>query len=57
MTGRGTAVECGRYPAALPLQRELNAVVRRFSDRHDESQPAYVVGASLAPLRDDLPSA
>ncbi|MGL4177025.1 MAG: hypothetical protein ACRCSN_13200 [Dermatophilaceae bacterium] len=42
---------------AKELQRELNTLVSRFFARHDDTQPAYVVGASLAPLQDELPSA
>ncbi|MGL5909793.1 MAG: hypothetical protein ACRCZP_07320 [Phycicoccus sp.] len=38
---------------AKELQREMYALVGRFVDRHDDDQPAYVVGAALAPMGDD----
>ncbi|MGL5819570.1 MAG: hypothetical protein ACRCZD_11655 [Phycicoccus sp.] len=40
---------------AKELQREMYALVGRFVERHDEAEPAYVVGAALAPMLSDQP--
>ncbi|MGL4177029.1 MAG: helix-turn-helix domain-containing protein [Dermatophilaceae bacterium] len=38
---------------AKELQREMYALVARFVERHDDAQPAYVVGAALASMPPD----